>query len=75
MIVIRYHLFEDENLPLNLLFEEGELRDFRELWEAGISLPNMAKKMKRKPSEIALLIFDHAERGLIKGRDEGIHGL
>jgi hypothetical protein len=36
---------------------------------------NMAKRMKRKPSEIALLVFDHAERGLIDERETGCYGL
>lgn len=72
---MQYHLFEDDELNLDLLFSESELRDFRELWQAGISISNMAKKMQRKPSEIALLVFDHAERNLIKRRASGLFGL
>ncbi|MTD30174.1 hypothetical protein [Planomicrobium sp. YIM 101495] len=70
-----YFLFEDDDLKLDLVFEEDELADFKELWEAEISLQNIAKKMKRRPSEIALLVFDHAERGIIKSRDSGMFGL
>ncbi|TWT04622.1 hypothetical protein [Planomicrobium sp. CPCC 101079] len=70
-----YHLFEDDNLNLDLVFEENELADFKEMWVAGISVENMAKKMKRRPSEIALLVFDHAERNLITKRQQGIYGL
>lgn len=71
---MKYFLFEADELELNLLFSPAELRDFLELWQAGISMANIAKKM-RKPSEIALLVFDHAERGLIKVREQGIYGL
>lgn len=70
-----YFLFEDDALKLDLVFEENELKDFKEMWKAGISVENMAKKMKRHPSEIALLIFDHAERNLIKTRKQGVYGL
>lgn len=72
---MKYFLFEADELELNLLFSPAELRDFLELWQAGISMANIAKKMRRKPSEIALLVFDHAERGLIKVREQGIYGL
>lgn len=72
---MKYYLFEDDDLELDLLFSERELRDFLELWSAGISMKNIAKKLKRRPSEIALLVFDHAERGLITVREKGIYGL
>ncbi|WP_233208623.1 hypothetical protein [Planomicrobium sp. MB-3u-38] len=70
-----YYLFEDDTLKLNLIFEENELQDFKEMWEAGISVENMAKKMKRRPSEVVLLVMDHAERSLIKKREQGVFGL
>lgn len=72
---MKYHLFEDDKLKLDLLFSDRELRDFLELWQAGISMTNIAKKLRRKPSEVALLVFDHAERGLIQKREKGIFGL
>lgn len=72
---MKYYLFEDDKMELDLLFSDMELRDFRELWSAGISMRNIATKLKRRPSEIALLVFDHAERGLIKARGTGIYGL
>lgn len=70
-----YYLFEDDTLKLDLIFEENELQDFKEMWEAGISVENIAKKMKRRPSEIVLLVMDHAERSLIKKREQGVFGL
>ena len=72
---MKYYLFEDDKLELDLLFSDRELRDFLELWSAGISMRNIATKLKRRPSEIALLGFDHAERGLINARATGIYGL
>lgn len=72
---IKYFLFEADDFNLNLLFSDRELRDFLEMWQAEISVKNIAKKMRRKPSEIILLVFDHAERGLIEDRERGIFGL
>ena len=48
---------------------------FRDLWEQNVSVRTIATEMKRKVSEVALLIFDHAERGLIKDRDRSLHRL
>ena len=48
---------------------------FRDLWQQNVSLRNIASDMERKTSEIALLVFDHAERGLIKQRDKSLHRL
>lgn len=70
-----YILFEDDRLDLDFVFSEPELRDFREMWKAEISLVNIAKKLKRRPVEIGLLIVDHAERGLIQTRASGVNGL
>ena len=46
-----------------------------ELWKGDISVENIARKMKRKPLEIGLLIIDRAELGLIKQRPKGLGGL
>lgn len=70
-----YHLFEADELALNLVFRKEEINDFLEMWNAGISVSNIAKKMKRNTSEIVLLVFDHAERNILPPRDEGIYGI
>lgn len=70
-----YHLFEDDNIDLNLIFKDSEIDDFLQMWDAEISLENIAKKQKRKVSEIFLLAFDLAERNLLSNRTRGLHGL
>lgn len=70
-----YHVFDDEHFALNLIFTDEELEVFKQLWMAGISLKNIAKKMKRQPIEITLLLIDRAELGLVKVRETGIQGL
>ena len=72
---MKYHVFEHEKFNLHLEFADQELNDFIELWNADISAKNIAKKMKRKPLEIALLIMDRGELGLIKKRPTGLDGL
>ncbi|WKA57153.1 hypothetical protein QWY16_11640 [Planococcus shenhongbingii] len=71
---MNYYLFEAKDFELNLVFVEEELQTFQELWEDNVSLKHIAKQMRRHPSEIALLVFDHAERGLIKKRNEDYSG-
>lgn len=68
-------MFEADDHDLNLIFLEEELEVFRNQWNQNVSLRDIAKVMKRKTSEVALLVFDHAERGLIKKRDEDVNRL
>lgn len=70
-----YILFDHDNIHIDFKFSEQELKDFKELWSSGISAENIAKQMKRRPLEIALLIIDRAEAGFIKMRATGIYGL
>ena len=72
---MNYFLFDSDDHDLNLIFSEEELGVFRDLWQQNVSLRNIASDMRRKTSEIALLVFDHAERGLIKQRDRSLHRL
>lgn len=71
---MNYFLFEADDLKLNLVFTEEELETFRQHWKKNVALVDIAASMKRKPSEIALLVIDHAERSLIKKRKKGIFG-
>lgn len=71
---MNYFLFEADDLKLNLVFTQEELETFRQHWKKNMALGEIASSMKRKPSEIALLVFDHAERSLIKKRKRGLFG-
>ena len=72
---MNYILFEHKKINLDFGFTEQELKDFKSLWNADISAANIAVKMNRRPLEIALLIIDRGELGLIKERDKGLDGL
>ena len=69
-----YYLFDDERINLNPIFKERELEKFYAMWEDGASLSNIARKLGRKNLDIALLIIDRAEAGVIKSRGTGIFG-
>lgn len=70
-----YTLFEHDKIDLDFRFTNQELKDFKALWNADISAENIAVKMNRRPLEIALLIIDRGELGLIKERASGLKGL
>ncbi|ANU28438.1 hypothetical protein [Planococcus versutus] len=72
---MNYFLFEADDHDLDLVFSEEELEVFRDQWKKNVSVTEIAETMKRKISEVALLVFDHAERGLIKKRDKDVHRL
>lgn len=72
---MNYYLFEADKFELNLIFSEEELEVFHDLWQQNVSLRNIALDMGRKTSEIAFLVFDHAERGLIKQRERSSNRL
>ena len=67
-----YYLFEDDKINADLAFEENEIYRFIALWHNGEDILSIAKKMKRTPLEIGLLIVDRAEVGEIKCRPNGI---
>lgn len=69
-----YVLFTDDSIDVNFLFKMKEMERFMELWNDGESLQDIAKEIKRKPFEIALLIIDLDLRGLIMPRKKGIFG-
>lgn len=70
-----YVLFEDYSLDLDFVFPDEQLMVFKELWNEGVSVQEISKKMHRHPTEIILLIIDHAERDLIQNRETGVYGL
>jgi hypothetical protein len=59
---------------VDLTWSLGEVMDIREMWNAGVPLTDIARKVKRQPDELALLIFDQAIQGKIQKRDGGIFG-
>lgn len=69
---MNYHLFEHEEIDVNLTFENAEIYRFIALWQEGESVISIAEKMNRTVLEIGLLVIDRAEIGDIQGRPTGI---
>ncbi len=51
-----------------------QVRSFREMWNEGNSIHEMAAYFRRAEEEIALLILDQASRGMIEPRKGGLFG-
>ncbi|GAA0491085.1 hypothetical protein GCM10008986_16430 [Salinibacillus aidingensis] len=58
----------------NLDWWPDELERFRNLWNEGKSIFEMARLLKRPQVEIAIIILDQAEEGFIEQREGGIFG-
>ncbi|MBB6452008.1 hypothetical protein HNQ94_000429 [Salirhabdus euzebyi] len=58
----------------NLDWKPKELQKFRNLWNEGFSIQDIAKKLKRPEIEIGLIILDQAHKGKIKPRFGGLMG-
>ena len=60
---------------LNFVWQPEKVRQFRELWREGWDIRDIAKRLKRKPEEVAILVMDQARTGNIKKRPTGIFGI
>ena len=56
------------------IWEDAELREFREMWEQGDSVNEMAKRFRCKEIDIAMVVLDQAEKKLIRSRPTGLIG-
>lgn len=53
---------------------QAEVYRAKNLWRNGDDLATMARKLKRPPAEVFLLLLDLADRGKIPARENGIYG-
>lgn len=67
-----YLLFEDANIKWK--WYESELLRFRELWEQGMGIADLAKEFRTNMKSIALVVMDQAEAGFIRQRAGGLFG-
>lgn len=51
-----------------------EIEEFDELWNAGISLWDIAKRFKRDPDEMVLVVLDRIRKGALGKRKGGLFG-
>jgi len=55
-------------------WEKQEVILFRDLWNQGMDVYQMADVLKRDPDEIAILVIDQARKGNIDKRSGGARG-
>lgn len=60
---------------LNFTWKEDQLTEFREMWARGYDIRVIARRLGRKPEEVAILIIDQARTSKIKKRPGGIFGI
>ena len=58
----------------DLSFFPGEVKEAKELWKQGLSIPAMAEQMEREVEEVFILLYDLATKGKIKNRPNGLFG-
>ncbi|MDA1762814.1 helix-turn-helix domain containing protein [Bacillus cereus] len=56
----------------NFIWDERDVIRFREMWKQGMSLPKMAKALRRHQAEVTLLVIDQADQELITNRTIGL---
>ncbi|AXY07419.1 helix-turn-helix domain containing protein [Bacillus thuringiensis LM1212] len=56
----------------NFIWDERDVIRFREMWNQGMSLPEMAEGLRRHQAEVALLVIDQADQYLIENRPIGL---
>ncbi|MEK5068084.1 helix-turn-helix domain containing protein [Sporosarcina sp. FSL K6-1508] len=61
-----------DEVDINWEFTDKETLVFRELWERGEDITEIADWLRRPALEVALLIIEQAELGYIKQRENGL---
>ncbi|WP_242270985.1 helix-turn-helix domain containing protein [Bacillus cereus group sp. BfR-BA-01425] len=56
----------------NFIWDERDVIRFREMWNQGMGLPEMAETLRRHQAEVALLVIDQADKYLIENRPIGL---
>lgn len=52
-----------------------EVKEFRRLWDEGVSLLDIAEKFDRKPLEVGILLIDQTEQEKVGKRITGVEGI
>lgn len=63
-----------DSMDIDWIVRAGEPERFRELWNDGENIEEIAEQLKRKPFEVALMVMEQAERGRIEQRSNGLFG-
>lgn len=59
---------------MNLDWEIDQVQKFDKMWREGLPINIIARRLKRPINEVAVLLFDRAEKGKVNPRTYGIRG-
>ncbi len=59
---------------LNFVWDRTEVSNFRNMWDDGKSIRQIAEVLGRDPDEVLILAIDQSKRDLIQPRDGGLLG-
>lgn len=63
-----------DSMDIDWTVRAGEPERFRKLWNDGEHVLDIAKELKRKPFEVALMTLEQSHLGLITTRSNGLLG-
>lgn len=62
-----------DDIKIKWIWYESELVHFREMWNEGETVKEMAKAFRTNARSIALVVMDQAELGEINQRQHGLY--
>lgn len=62
-------------INLNFAWTAKQVKNFRIWWQDGVSVEVIAKRFRRDPDEVAVLVMDQARVGAIEKRPCGAKGV
>lgn len=68
-----YKMFE-EFYEVDFIWDEYEVYEFDRMWNFGVSIQKISKKLKRNIIDCVLLLFDRSRKNFINSRDGGLKG-
>lgn len=63
-----------EDSAIKWIWSESELIRFRDMWNEGVKIHDIAKEFRVNKKTIALLVMDQADEGMIEQRKGGLFG-
>lgn len=66
----KYVMFD--SVTIKWIWNDWELMQFREMWNDGVGISELAKALKCNRKSIVLLVIDQADEGFIEQRRQGL---
>lgn len=63
-----------DDIEIKWTWKESELLHFREMWNDGVPINDLARELKTNRRSVALLVMDQEMKGEIEQRRFGLYG-